>query len=61
MMCVEQSMEWELEVEHQVFRENLPRITLFTINPTWYGLGSKTNRRGEKTNLLSCDTNFQLV
>jgi hypothetical protein len=58
MMYVEQAVGWELAVETEVLRENLPQCTLSTTNPTWPDLGSNRGRRGEKpaTNRLSYGT-----
>jgi hypothetical protein len=57
-MNVEQSVEWELAGETEVFGENLPQYHFVHHNPTWLALGSNPGRRGEKpaSNRLSYGT-----
>jgi hypothetical protein len=41
-------VEWELAGETKYSEKTYPSATLFTTNPTWPDLGSKSDRRGGK-------------
>jgi hypothetical protein len=61
MMSVEQPVEWKLEEETEVLRENLPQYHLSTTNPTWPDLCSNLGCLGGKpaTNSLSYGMAFK--
>jgi hypothetical protein len=63
MVGVDQSAEWELVGETEIFGENILSATSFATNPTWPDLGPNPGDRGGKpaTNHLRYGTASRIV